>query len=235
MRKWIWLVFFTLLCWHAIASAAANAGNATDLHSQFLAFMKDPNIAYILLMIALYGLFFEFSNPGLVLPGLTGVVALLIALYAFQLMSANYTGLSLIFIGVCLMAFEVSVSAFGVMGVSGIVAFVVGSILLFENSNPSFHVAYSLIAAMSLVTALFVLLSVTLMIRAHQKHIVTGYPGLIGKEGIVINCHADYVMVQIAGELWKARAHSVLRPGQAIKVVKAEELLLTIEPVHKEF
>lgn len=205
-----------------------------DWRSQFLAFITDPNIAYILLLIAMYGLFFELSNPGLVLPGVAGIIALLIALYAFQLMSVNYAGLALIFVGVSFMAFEVSVSSFGVIGVGGIIAFVIGSIMLFETTSPYFQLAYSLIAAMSLTTALFILLAVTMMIRAHQQPVLTGKAGLIGKEGIVMSCHADYVLIQLTGEIWKAKAHDILRPGQTIKVVKADGLLLTIRPIPKE-
>lgn len=206
-----------------------------DWRSQFLAFITDPNIAYMLLLVAMYGLFFELSNPGLVLPGVAGIIALLMALYAFQLLPVNYAGLALIFVGVCFMIFEVSVSSFGVVGVGGIIAFVVGSIMLFETTNPYFQVAYSLIAAMSLTTALFILLAMTLMIRAHRKPVVTGHAGLIGKEGIVMSCHADYVIIQLMGEIWKAKAHDILRPGQTIKVVKTDGLLLTIKPMNKEY
>lgn len=205
-----------------------------DWRSQFLAFITDPNIAYLLMLVAMYGLFFELSNPRLVLPGVAGIISLLLALYAFQLMSVNYAGLALIFIGVGFMAFEVSVSSFGVIGVGGVIAFAVGSIMLFETASPYFQLAYGLIAAMSITTALFILLAVTLMIRAHQKPVLTGQVGLIGKEGTVLSCHADYVLVQLLGEIWKAKSHDILRPGQTIKVVKVDGLLLTIKSLHKE-
>ncbi len=205
-----------------------------DWRSQFLAFITDPNIAYLLLLVAMYGLFFELSNPGLVVPGVAGIISLFIALYAFQLMSVNYAGLALIFIGVSFMAFEVNVSSFGVIGIGGIVAFAIGSIMLFESASPYFQLAYSLIAAMTVTTALFILLAVTLMIRAHQKPVLTGKAGLIGKEGTVMSCHADYVSIHLMGEIWKAKSHDILRPGQTIKVVKADGLLLTIKAMNKE-
>jgi membrane-bound serine protease (ClpP class) len=204
-----------------------------DWRSRFLAFITDPNIAYLLMLVALYGLFFEFSNPGLVLPGVAGIIALLLALYAFQLLPVNYTGLTLIFIGIAFMAYEVSASTFGVVGAGGIIAFVIGSIMLYDTNNPHFQIAYSLIAAMTIVTASFLMLAVTLMIRSHKKPVVTGHGMLLGKEGIVMRIEGDHAVIQIMGEIWNAHSHLTLMPGQQVKVMRAEGLLLTVEPIRK--
>lgn len=205
-----------------------------DWRSRFLAFLTDPNIAYLLMLAALYGLFFEFSNPGLVLPGVAGTIALLLALYAFQLMPVNYVGLSLILLGVAFMIFEITVSAFGVIGIGGIIAFVIGSIMLYDTHDPNYQITMSLIITMTLVTAAFTLLAATLMISAHRRPVITGNPGLIGQTGTVISCHDHYIMIRVVGEIWKAESHANVSPGQEVKVVKVDGLLLTVKPAHKE-
>jgi membrane-bound serine protease (ClpP class) len=228
----------TVLVGHA--ATTIDADNLTiesippDWRSRFLAFLTDPNIAYLLMLAALYGMFFEFSNPGLVLPGVAGVIALILALYAFQLMPVNYVGVTLILLSFAFMAFEISVSTFGVVGVGGIVAFVIGSIMLYDTQDPNFRVAFSLIASMTIITGMFILFAATLMIKAHNKPIITGEEGLLGKEGVVISMHENYILIRVEGELWKAELMGVTEPGHSVKIVKVDGLLLTVKPVDKE-
>lgn len=204
-----------------------------DWRYQFLSFITNPNIAYILMLIALYGLFFEFSNPGLVLPGVAGIIALLLALYAFQLMPVNYVGLSLIILGVGFMIFEVYVSSFGVIGVGGIIAFIIGSIMLFDTPNQDYHVTWGVIGLMSIVTAIFFLMLITLAIRSHKKLIATGREGLIGSSGVVLSMMNEQIVVRVLGEIWNAKSTSPLKIGQKIKVIAIHGLTLDVKPTDK--
>ncbi len=205
-----------------------------DWRNQFLSFITNPNIAYILMMIAIYGLFFELSNPGLVLPGVAGIIALLLVLYAFQLMPINYTGLTLILIGIAFMVFEIYVSSFGALGVGGVIAFIIGSIMLFDMQDPNFQITFTLIMSMSLVTAAFFFMVATLAIRSHKKAVVTGAEGLIGSEGMVINTMNEQVIVRVLGEIWEARSNVMLKEGQKIKVIGTQGLILFVEPINKK-
>lgn len=202
-----------------------------DWRYQFLAFLTNPNVAYILMLIAIYGLFFELSNPGLVLPGVAGIIALLLVLYAFQLMPINYVGLSLILIGIAFMLFEVYVSSFGVIGIGGIIAFTIGSVMLFDMHNPNYHLAWTLVSSMTIVTILFFFMVISLAVRSHKRAIVTGKEGLIGSEGIVLSVMNEQTVVRVLGEIWEAKSSITLDPGQKIKVINVHGLTLEVEPV----
>ena len=205
-----------------------------DWRSKFLAFITDPNVAYLLMLAALYGLFFEFSNPGLILPGVAGVIALLLALYAFQLMPINYVGLALIVIGVGFMVLELYVTSYGAIGIGGIIAFIVGSIMLYDSNDPTFRVTSTLIFAMSTITAAFFFLIIYMVIRSHKKIVITGQEALIGSEGTVIETGEGKITIRLMGEIWSAESNSMLAPGQHVKVVKSEGLTLTVKPINKE-
>ena len=200
-----------------------------DWRHRFLSFITDPNIAYILMLIAIYGLFFELANPGLILPGVCGVIALLLVLYAFQLMPINYAGLMLIVIGLIFMIFEALTPSFGVLGIGGVIAFMIGSIMLFDMQSPDYQLSWPLVIMMSIVTTVFFLMILTLAIRSHKKAIITGKEGLIGSEGLVISAMNEQIIVRVWGELWEARADSMLKPGQKIKVIGVNGLILSVK------
>lgn len=199
-----------------------------DWRNQFLSFLTHPNIAYILMLIAIYGLFFEFSNPGMVLPGVAGVIALLLMLYAFQLMPINYTGLALILVGISFMIFEVYVSSFGVIGVGGVIAFIIGSVMLFDTADPLYRITWQMIALMSLMTVAFFFVVLMVVIRSHKKAIITGQEGLIGSEGVVLSIMNKQIVVRVMGEIWEARCTQPLAPNEKIHVVKTEGLILIV-------
>lgn len=205
-----------------------------DWRSKFLAFITDPNIAYLLMLAALYGLFFEFSNPGLILPGVAGIIALLLALYAFQLMPINYVGLSLIIVGIAFMILELYVTSYGAVGIGGIIAFVVGSIMLYDSNDPTFRITTTLILTMCTITAAFFFILIYMTIRSHRRHVVTGHEGMIGREGTVMSIDENNITIMIMGEIWQAESNSMLTPGQHVKVVKTEGLTLTVKPANKE-
>lgn len=205
-----------------------------DWRYQFLAFITNPNIAYVLMLIAMYGIFFELSNPGMVLPGVAGIIALLLVLYAFQLMPINYVGLLLLILGIGFMIFEVFVSSFGVVGVGGLIAFMIGSIMLFDVHDENYHVSWFLIFTMSIISVTFFFMILTLAIKSHKSKVVTGQEGLIGSEGIVLNVMNEQVVVRVLGEIWEARSSVMLDRGDKITVTNIHGLILTVKPIDTE-
>lgn len=205
-----------------------------DWRNRFLSFITDPNVAYLLMLAALYGLFFEFSNPGLILPGVAGVIALLLALYAFQLMPINYVGLSLIFVGIVFMVLELYVASYGAVGLGGVIAFVIGSIMLYDTNDPTFRVTHTLILAMATMTAFFFFILIAMTIGSLKKTVVTGQEALIGSEGIVIDINDGNISIRLKGEIWRAVSSMPLTAGQPVKVLKLEGLTLIVEPLNKE-
>jgi membrane-bound serine protease (ClpP class) len=200
-----------------------------DWRYQFLAFITNPNIVYILMLIAIYGLFFEFSNPGLILPGVAGVIALLLMLYAFQLMPINYAGLTLLLTGITFMLMEIYISSFGILGIGGIIAFIIGSIMLFNVYDPHYRIDWSLISMMSIFTIAFFFMVITLAIRSHRNKILTGKEGLIGSVGTVIATNHNHIKVLVLGEIWDARSQEKLSLNQQIEVEKLENFQLIVK------
>lgn len=198
---------------------------------QFLSIITDPSIAYILLLIGIYGLFFEFYNPGFVLPGVVGGIALLLALYAFQLMPVNYIGFALLILGIAFMIIEVFVASFGVLGIGGIVAFIVGSIFLLDTDTPGFRIAWQLIVTATLISVGFFLMVISLTIQSLRKKIVSGREALIGAHGRVLEHKNKNYLIKIGGEIWEAHSLHSLKYGETVRVTKLTDLLLEVEPV----
>jgi membrane-bound serine protease (ClpP class) len=206
---------------------------APDWHYQLLAILTDPNVAYLLILLAIYGLFFEIASPGFVVPGVVGTVSLLLAIYAFQFMPINYTALTLLFIGITFITFEVYVSSLGVIGIAGIIAFILGSMELIDSTVPSYQIATLLIIIMAIVTLAFFFVALSLTIRSLRKSVVTGREGLISSEGVVISCIQHQLLVTILGETWQAQSTSLIEPGEKIRVIEVKGLLLIVEPLKK--
>jgi len=202
----------------------------TNWRYQLLNVITDPNIAYILLLIGIYGIFFEFMSPGLIIPGVAGIICLLLALYAFELLPVNSVGLTLLLIGLLFMLSETFITSYGILGVGGVVAFVVGSILLYDSQMTYYHIAWQILVMMSMVTIGFFLTVLWLTIGSYRKIVVTGREGLIGKEGEVLEYKGrDDIVVRVLGEIWHARANHKLSPGQKVSVTKVEGLIITVE------
>lgn len=202
-----------------------------DWRTRFLAVITDPSVAYILLLIGIYGLFFEFMNPGFVLPGVAGAIALLLALYAFQLLPINYAGLGLLLLGIAFLVAEAFMPTFGVIGFGGIVAFVIGSILLLDTGSPYFSIDWTLIFLMAFINALFFLGIIAVALRARQRKVVTGREDMIGAEGVALESFHHEGWVNIHGERWKAITLTPLKKGQAVRIKKVDDLVLTVEPL----
>jgi membrane-bound serine protease (ClpP class) len=200
-----------------------------DWRAQLLAVLTNPNVAYLLMLIGIYGLLLEGYNPGAVLPGVTGAVCLLLALYAFQILSVNYTGLALILLGVVLIGAEGFIGSFGALGVGGLVAFVMGSIMLLDRSVPAFAIALPLIGAMGFIGGLVALGIVTYAVRARSRPVVTGVNQLLTETALVIKDFEHAGWVRVRGELWQAVTRNPVKSGDTVRIVRIDGLTLTIE------
>jgi membrane-bound serine protease (ClpP class) len=201
-----------------------------DWRSRFLALITDPSIAYILLLLGMYGLLFEFYNPGFVLPGVVGGICLLIALYALQLLPVNFAGVALIMLGMAFMVAEVFVPAYGSLGIGGIVAFVIGSVMLIDTDVPGFVLPWSLIAAISVTSALFVFVVIGMAMQARKRPVVSGSEEMIGAAGEVIEDFAQEGWARIHSETWKVRSTVPLKRGQKVRVTAINGLVLQVAP-----
>ena len=202
-----------------------------DWRSRFLSVITNPNVAYILMMIGIYGLILEFSNPGAIVPGTVGAISLLLALYAFQLLPINYAGMALILLGVALMVGEAFEPSFGILGIGGVVAFVFGSIILIDTKAPGFGIDISVIVTFAASSALIFIFVIGMAMKARRKKVVSGLEELLGGEAIVINGFEQQGTVSIHSEHWQAHSKTPLNDGQLVKVIGIKGLTLDVEPI----
>ena len=198
--------------------------------TRFLAMITDPNIAFMLMMIGLYGVIFEFLNPGMVAPGIVGGISLLLALFALSLLPIDYAGAALVALGIGLMIAEVHIGSFGVLGVGGIAAFAIGAIIMFPAGAPGFHLSPLVVGVTTLVTAAFFLVAISLLLRSRRRPVVTGKEALGGAHGEVVAWQGTEGRVRVKGEIWRARSTAALAPGIRVKVVGHDGLVLIVEP-----
>jgi membrane-bound serine protease (ClpP class) len=201
-----------------------------DWHTQLLAVITNPNIAYLLMLLGVYGLIFELANPGMVLPGLIGAISLLIALFALNLLPIDYAGAGLVLLGIALMVAEAFIGAFGVLGVGGIVAFAFGSLMMFHGNAPGFGLSLSVVAATTIFSAGFFVLVLTMLLRSRRRPVITGGEAMIGAGGEAVSWEGTAGRVRINGEIWLAHSRHPLQPGASIKVAGREGLVLLVEP-----
>jgi membrane-bound serine protease (ClpP class) len=201
-----------------------------DWRSRLLAVITDPSIAYILMLLGIYGLLFEFYNPGLVLPGVVGGICLLVALYAFQLLPVNYAGLGLIVLGIGFMVAELFVTSYGALGIGGVIAFVLGSVMLIETDIPGYDIPWTLIALVAAASAAFFLVVIGMAVQARRRPVITGREELIGARGQIIEQANGQWWARVHGEVWKVRSRAELRPGESIRVKGIDGLALEVEP-----
>jgi membrane-bound serine protease (ClpP class) len=201
-----------------------------DWRTHLLAIITNPDIAYLLMLLGVYGLLFELANPGTVLPGVIGGISFLVALFALNLLPVDYAGAGLVLLGIALLVAEVFIGSFGVIGIGGIVAFAMGSIIMFHSNAPGFGLSLSVVIAATAVTAGFFLLVLSMLLRSRRRPVITGKEALIGAEGVVVAWQGDEGRVRVKGEIWRAHAPRALAPGARIKVVGRDGLVLTVEP-----
>jgi membrane-bound serine protease (ClpP class) len=204
-----------------------------DWRTNLLSLITNPNVAYLLMLIGIYGLLLEGYNPGAVLPGVVGAICLLLALFAFQVLSVNYAGLALIALGVVLIVAESFVPSFGTLGLGGIVAFVIGSVMLLDHEVPGFSIAWQLIGAMALAGALVLLAIVSFAVRARRRPVVSGAEGLTREIAEAVEDFDHQGLVRVHGELWTAVSREPVRAGQRLKIRKVEGLVIQVEPVRE--
>jgi membrane-bound serine protease (ClpP class) len=201
-----------------------------DWRERFLATITDPNIAYILMLIGIYGVLFELAAaPGTVLPGVAGAICLLVGLYALHLLPISYAGAGLVALGVALMVGEAFAPSV-VLGTGGIAAFVIGSLLMFDTGTPGFSLSWQVVAVATAATAALLIFALAAAVRAHRLRVVTGEGGLLGSPGEVLTWDGQEGHVQVHGERWRARAAGPLAPGQRVRVVARDRLVLAVEP-----
>lgn len=201
-----------------------------DWRTNLLSLITNPNIAYVLMLVGIYGLVLEFYNPGMLFPGITGAISLLLALYAFQLLPVNYAGLALLLLGVALMVSEAFVPSFGALGIGGVVAFVIGSVMLLDTDVPGYGISWTLIGSVALLSAGGFLFVLMMLMRARRRAVVTGPEQMIGGVGEVVEWGDDAGRIRIHGEIWQARSASKLQPGGHVRVNDLDGLTLVVEP-----
>jgi membrane-bound serine protease (ClpP class) len=194
--------------------------------TRVLAVITDPTIAYVLLLVGIYGIVFEFSNPGLVLPGVAGVIAILISLYALQMLPVNYAGLALIVVGLGFMVAEAFLPAYGSLGVGGLIAFVVGSVLLID--VPGYNVPYALIGGFALGTAAFFVFAMGSVMKSRRRPVVSGREELIGAHGEVMEDFEGEGWARVHSETWRVRSPTPLKAGERVRVRSMHGLTLDV-------
>ena len=203
---------------------------APDWRTQLLAVITNPNIAYLLMLLGVYGLVFELSNPGMVLPGIIGAISLLVALFALNLLPTDYAGAGLVLLGIALMVAEAFIGTFGVLGIGGIVAFIFGSVMMFHGNGSGFGLSISVLVAATVFSAGFFLLVLSMLLRSRRRPVVTGGEAMIGAEGEAVAWEGTAGTARVKGEIWQARSRHPLQPGAPITVVNRDGLVLTVEP-----
>ncbi|HEX7048171.1 MAG TPA: nodulation protein NfeD, partial [Gammaproteobacteria bacterium] len=202
-----------------------------DWRTNFLSIITNPTVAYILMLVGIYGLIFEGYNPGAIVPGVVGAICLLLALYAFQVLPVNYAGLALIALGVILMAAEAFAPSFGALGIGGVIAFIVGSVILMDTDIPGFGIPLSVIVVISSIGALAVFAIIGFAVRAQRTRIVTGREEMIGLTGTALKDFEGRGSVFVHGERWFAHANVPIMKGQDVRVTDIKGLVLHVAPL----
>ena len=191
-----------------------------SFRERLLDVISNPNIAYILLMLGIYGLFFELYNPGAIIPGVIGGICLILAFFAFQMLPVNYAGVALIVLGIIMFVAEIKITSYGVLSIGGVVALLLGSIMLIESPADYLRISFwNFILPVVVVSAGFFLLALTLVLRTHRRRPTTGREGLVGTVGIAQSDLRPEGLIEVHGELWSAEADEEIRAGERIKVV----------------
>jgi membrane-bound serine protease (ClpP class) len=202
-----------------------------DWRSRVLSVIADPSIAYLLMLAGVFGLFFEFSNPGFVLPGVVGAISLLLALFAFQMLPVNYAGLGLIFLGLAFMTGEVFMPSFGVLGIGGVISFVIGSVMLIDTDIPGYGIPWAIILPVAFTSALFIFFVAGMALKARSRPVVSGPEELNESIGEILeDFHGKDGLARVHGETWRVRSKQPLAKGQKIRVVRIDGLILDVEP-----
>jgi membrane-bound serine protease (ClpP class) len=200
--------------------------------TRVLGVITNPTVAYLMILVGIYALIFEFMNPGLILPGVIGAITLLLALYALHLLPVNYAGLALILLGIAFMAAEAFLPSFGALGVGGLVAFVLGSLMLIDDETalPGFDIPYALIGGVAAASAGFLVFVLGALAKSRKRPVVTGREQLIGAAGEALEDFAAEGWARVRGEQWRVRSSGPVRRGQRLRVTGMQGLVLDVVP-----
>ncbi len=216
---------------HVLDTAGAVAtAFEPDWRTRLLSVITDPSIAYMLVLLGLYAILFEFYNPGMVLPGVVGAICVLIALYAFQMLPVNYAGLALILLGIGFMVSEAFFPTYGSLGVGGLIAFVVGSVILIDTDIPGYGIPYALIGGFAAASAAFLMLMIGVALKARRRPVVSGREELIGSAGEVLEDFEQEGWARVHSETWRVRAAMPLKAGQRVRIAAMDGLVLDVVP-----
>lgn len=202
-----------------------------DWRTELLSVITNPTVAYLLMLIGIYGLIFEGYNPGAIVPGVVGAICLLVALFAFQVLPINYAGFALIALGLVLIISEAFVPSFGVLGIGGLISFVIGSIILMDTDVPGFGIPLPLIATVSIIGGLLTFSIIGFALRARQAPVVSGYEEMIG---LVATAREDFDktgQVWVRSEIWRGRAPRPVKKDEKLRVKAIDGLVLELEPL----
>ncbi len=205
-----------------------------DWRSELLAIITNPNVAYILMLLGIYGLFFELYNPGAFVPGIVGAISLVLALYAFHVLPVNYAGVALILIGVALIVTELFLPSFGALGIGGVVAFIFGSIILMDTEVEGYTVSMTLVITVAVTAAALFSATVLLAVRQRTRPIVSGREEMIGAMAEALEPFSESGQVRAHGEIWSAHATRPVTLGEKLRIKSIDGLILEVEPIREE-
>ncbi|MGO9621873.1 MAG: NfeD family protein [Desulfobaccales bacterium] len=201
------------------------------LHYRILKHIADPNIAFILMMIGLAGVYFELAHPGVVLPGVIGATCLLLALFAFQALPVNYIGVLLILLAFVFFILEFKVSSYGMLSLAGVVALFLGAIMLFRGQGGGMGVSWGVLLPTVFTISLFFIAVAGIVFRSHRRRVVTGAEGLVGERGVAVTPLAPEGRVFIHGENWQAVSDEPIAPQEPVEVLAVRDLKLRVRRV----
>jgi len=210
-------------------AGAAIRHEEMGLRLRILSIISDPNVAYILMLLGFYGLFFEITNPGAIFPGVLGGICLILAFYSFQTLPVNYAGMLLIILGIIMFILEIKIVSYGVLTIGGIIAMIIGSIMLFDTGIPFVRLSMATILPAVVVTVLFFSIAIRLAYRAWKSKPVTGREGLAGMEGEALTDITGEGMVLVHGEYWRAYSDTPVAKGEKITVEEVDGLRLRVK------
>ncbi len=190
--------------------------------------ISNPNVAYMLMLIGFYGIFFELTNPGTIFPGVLGAISLILAFYSFQTLPVNYAGVLLVVLAIVLFILEIKITSYGLLTLGGLVSMIIGSIMLFDSPLPFFRISLKVILPSVFITTLFFGLTIFLVAKAYRRKPSTGSEGLKGLEGHAKTDVLDDGQVFIHGEIWNAWSESSIKAGEKVVVEKEEHLKLKV-------
>lgn len=202
-----------------------------DWRTELLAIITNPNLTMILLMLGIYGLIFEFMNPGMFFPGIVGAICLILGLYSVAVLPVNLTGFALLLLGIALMMGEAFAPSFGALGIGGVIAFVLGGTLLFDSDMPGYELSPWTLGIMTAISVLLLIIILRMAVTSHRKPIKAGVEEMIGQRGEVLKWSGNKGHVFVHGERWKAQAEEPLKKGQQVEVVSLDGLTIKVRSV----